>query len=168
MPNTASTPSLDRAPADEPLPPVFTDERAGRIVAGLTVAWLVIAYAASQHWMIPVAAAGFVVRAISGPRFSLVARAARALSRRVGPPVLVAAAPKRFAQAIGAALTLAASVLLYLGFATAAWSLAGTVAACAALEAAFSFCAGCLVFRYLQRFGIVRQDVCIDCARPST
>jgi hypothetical protein len=72
--------------------------------------------------------------------------------------------PKRFAQGIGAVLSVSAAVLaLGFGATTAALVLVGLVTAAATLEAAFAFCLGCKIFAVLMRVGVVPRNVCEAC-----
>jgi hypothetical protein len=73
---------------------------------------------------------------------------------------------KRFAQAVGAVFTLAATLLWYAaGEHTAALALVGVVAVFASLESAFGLCVGCRVFYLAMRVGLVPPSVCEDCLR---
>jgi hypothetical protein len=92
----------------------------------------------------------------------------------MGHEKLVAGPPKRFAQAIGATLTLAAAVL-HFGFAAdmAAVVVLALVAVAATLESVFAFCLGCTLFAGLMRIGLVPEETCAACAdislrRPQT
>ncbi len=71
-------------------------------------------------------------------------------------------APHRFAQAIGAAFLIAASIVLFLTRATVlGWTLDIIVFVLAAINLTVGFCAGCLVYYYLGRLGLmprVRYD----------
>ncbi len=49
------------------------------------------------------------------------------------------------------------------GSTIAASAVLGVLTLFAVLEAAFGFCAGCLVFGYLMKWGIVPESVCQDC-----
>jgi hypothetical protein len=60
-------------------------------------------------------------------------------------------APHRFAQGLGAAVLLAASLALFFGATAAGWGLAFVVIALAAVNLFFGFCAGCFVYFQLQR-----------------
>jgi hypothetical protein len=42
-------------------------------------------------------------------------------------------------------------------------SVIGLLAAFAALESGFGFCAGCFVFRYLMQWGLIPESVCLAC-----
>jgi hypothetical protein len=79
-------------------------------------------------------------------------------------PKWVAGPPKRFAQGIGAAFSLAATTLAFgFGRERAAFGLVGVLGLFAALESAFGFCLGCRVFAVLMRLGIIPGEVCADC-----
>ena len=118
-------------------------------------------------WLVALLAAGFVARVLSGPRISplalfvtrvLIPRLPLAERPTPGPP-------KRFAQGIGATLSLAAVVLHFgLGFTAAAYVLVGMVLVAASLEAFVGFCLGCKIFAILMRVGILPESVCEACA----
>lgn len=71
-------------------------------------------------------------------------------------------APHRFAQAVGATFLLVASILFFLTSATlAGWILTIIVFVLAAINLFVGFCAGCFVYYYLGRWGLmprVRYD----------
>ncbi len=65
-------------------------------------------------------------------------------------------APHRFAQGVGAAFLIAASLVLFLTKATAlGWVLNLIVFALAGINLTIGFCAGCLVYYYLGRIGLL-------------
>ena len=73
--------------------------------------------------------------------------------------------PKRFAQAMGAALlTVAAFGCAIAGVGLVAAVLAVIVVVFAVLESGLGFCAGCQIFALLMRMGIIPQSVCEGCA----
>jgi hypothetical protein len=73
--------------------------------------------------------------------------------------------PKRFAQAIGAAMSVSAAVLaLALGLTGAAYALLGLLIAAATLESVFGLCLGCKAFAALMRLGVIPPEVCERCA----
>ena len=76
----------------------------------------------------------------------------------------VAGPPKRFAQGIGASLSVAAA-LLHLGFGAtgAAYILVGLIMVAAALESVLGLCLGCTIFGILMRAGVVPRSVCERC-----
>jgi hypothetical protein len=78
---------------------------------------------------------------------------------------LVPGPPKRFAQGIGAVLTVTAAVLaLGFGQRVAADVVLGAVAVAATLESVFAFCVGCKIFAGLMRIGAIPDAVCAECA----
>lgn len=141
------------------------NERAARLQAGVVAGTLVLGVALGQSWVMPLLALGFVLRAGWGPRLSPLARVAAATARRLWPVRPTPAAPKRFAQAMGAGMLTVASVLALAGSSTWAWVVAAIVALFATLEAVLAFCMGCLIYGRLIRRGAVAPDVCVDCAR---
>jgi hypothetical protein len=144
--------------------PIRLNERAIRTNAAFVAVALLLAGLGGQTWLLPVLALGFVVRATVGPRFSPLARLASALAARIFAARPVTAAPKRFAQGIGAVVLTTAATLAYSGHAQAAWALAGMVAILASLEAGLGFCTGCWIYSRLQQAGILGPAVCVDCA----
>jgi hypothetical protein len=143
--------------------PARVNERAARLTAAFVAAALLLAGLTDSAWLLPVLALGFVLRVTVGPRFSPLARLAAALAARLLPLRPVAAAPKRFAQGIGAVVLTPAAVFAFGGYAQAAWVLAGVVALFATLEAALGFCMGCWIYGRLQLSGVLGPAVCVDC-----
>ncbi len=143
------------------------NERSARVLAGLVLSSLILAWLAEARWVLPVLTMGFFSRAVFGPRCSPLARLAAAVAARLWAVRPAAAAPKRFAQAIGAGCLTAASLAAYGGHAALGWGLAGVVALFAALEASLGFCVGCWIYGRLAARGLVAPDVCVDCARPA-
>jgi uncharacterized protein DUF4395 len=148
------------------------NEVAARTVAGgvvlISVATVVLTLAAGTGWLwlTVVLAYGFVARLLTGPRLSPLGQlATRVVAPRLGSEKLVAGPPKRFAQGIGAALTVAAAVL-HFGFAadTAAVVLLCLLIGAAVLESVFGLCLGCRVFALLMRAGLVPEKTCEACA----
>ena len=111
-------------------------------------------------------AAGFVLRVLTGPRVSpLALLVTRVVTPRLRvPPRWVPGPPKRFAQGIGAVLTVSALVAWLAGSDAAAALLVTLVAVAAALESVFAFCLGCRLFALLMRAGIIPAEVCAACA----
>jgi cation transporter-like permease len=80
-------------------------------------------------------------------------------------PRPVPGAPKRFAQGIGAVVSVTAAVLaLGLGLEGAAYAVLGLLIVAAGLEAVLGFCIGCRIFALLVRTGVLPDDVCERCA----
>lgn len=140
------------------------NEYAARITAGLVVALSVVTLLTGFGWGLGVIAAGFWLRVLFGPRISPLARlSVKVLTPRLGKSRLVPGPPKRFAQGIGAAMSTAAAVLLAAGLAPAAWILLAVLIVAASLEAFAGFCLGCAIFGFLQRRGLIPEDVCEAC-----
>ena len=73
---------------------------------------------------------------------------------------------KRFAQAVGACFTVAATLVWFAaGMHTAALALIAVLALFATLEAAAGLCIGCRAFYLAMRLGLVPPQVCEDCVR---
>jgi hypothetical protein len=140
------------------------NEYAARSVAGMVVLLCVATLIFRTEWLLWPLALGFVARVASGPRFSLFGQlATRVIAPRVGPARLVPGPPKRFAQAIGAALSVGALVAFYLGASWLSWVLVGMITVAALLESVFGLCLGCTIFGRLQAIGIIPASVCEAC-----
>jgi Domain of unknown function (DUF4395) len=146
--------------------PRTVNEKAARVVAGVVFAVGVAILLTGAHWLLAVLCVGFVLRVLAGPSLSPLALfATRVAAPRLGPPKEVPGPPKRFAQAIGAAIT-GAGALLALGFGAngAATALTAALVVAAGLEAFLAFCVGCQLFALLMRAGLVPEKVCAECA----
>ena len=129
--------------------------------------------ATQQWWLLALLAVDFTLRATLGPRHSPVARLVQAWVRprvRVAPRP-TAGPPKRFAAAIGAGLTLTATLAYGLHVATGAEGplvavigITVVMVVFPALESLLGLCVGCVLFGQLMRLGLVPEDVCLDCA----
>lgn len=124
-----------------------------------------IAVIAGQRWVLVPLAYGFVARVLAGPTFSPLGRLVTQVivPRMSAAPRLVAGPPKRFAQGIGATLSVGALAAEVSGASTAATVLVALIAAAASLEAALGFCLGCKIFAGLTRIGLVPASVCAEC-----
>jgi hypothetical protein len=147
------------------------NEVSARLVAGAVAILAVIALVGQIEWLVPVLAYGFVARVLTGPTLSPLGQlVTKVITPRL--PVdekLVAGPPKRFAQGMGAAMTVTASILLLVvGATTAGWVLVGLLVVAATLESVFALCLGCKVFAGLMRIGLVPQRVCVNCAPPQS
>lgn len=142
------------------------NEKAARVVAGTVFIAAVLILATGWYWLLVPLAYGFIARVLTGPTLSPLGRlASGVVAPRLGPPKGVPGPPKRFAQVIGAVLTIVAAVLA-LGFgATAAADvlLVGLIVA-AGLESIFALCLGCKAFGLLMRVGVIPDRVCAECA----
>jgi Domain of unknown function (DUF4395) len=142
------------------------NEVSARLVAAGVVLMSAAAIAFQQPWIIAVIAYGFVARVLTGPTLSPLGQL---VTRGVTPRLRVApkpvpGPPKRFAQGLGAALSVTAAVLaLGLGLETEAYVLLGLMVAFATLESAFAFCIGCQIFAVLMRLGVIPDEICERC-----
>jgi len=142
------------------------NEVSARLVAGGVVLMAGAALVLDQTWFVAVIAAGFVARVLTGPTLSPLGQL---VTRVVTPrlpvrPRYVAGPPKRFAQGIGATLTVSAAVLHFaFGLTGAAEVLLAAVLVAATLESVFAFCLGCQVFAVLMRWGVIPDEVCERC-----
>ena len=140
------------------------NEYAARVTAALVVLLSVVVLLTGFGWGLAVIAAGFWLRVLFGPRISPLAQlSVRVLTPRLGKSRLVPGPPKRFAQGIGTAVSTAAAILLAVGLAPAAWILLTVLILAASLEAFAGFCLGCVIFGFLQRRGLIPEDVCEAC-----
>ena len=140
------------------------NEYAARITAGLVVLLSAVTLLTGFGWGLAAIAAGFWLRVLFGPRVSpLALLSVKVLAPRLGKTRLVPGPPKRFAQGIGAAMSTTAAVLLAVGLAPVAWILLAVLIVAASLEAFAGFCLGCAIFGFLQRRGLIREDVCEAC-----
>jgi Domain of unknown function (DUF4395) len=146
--------------------PDTINEKAARVVAGVVALTAVVVLATGWYWLLVPLAYGFWARVLTGPALSPLARfATQVAAPRLGPPKTVPGPPKRFAQAMGAALSTAAAVLaLAFGAETAAAVLVAALAVAATLESVFALCLGCQIFALLMRVGLVPDEVCARCA----
>jgi hypothetical protein len=146
--------------------PSPVNEKAARVVAGGVVLLALTAIAFQLEWLLPLIALGFVARVLTGPKLSVLGQfATKVAAPRLGEPKYVAGPPKRFAQAMGVAMSVTAVVLYFgLGLHTAAWVVAGVLAGAAFLESVFAVCLGCKVFAVLMRVGVVPEATCARCA----
>ncbi|MGD0716224.1 MAG: DUF4395 domain-containing protein [Gaiellaceae bacterium] len=144
------------------------NETSARLVAGSVAVLAVLTVAFQQGWLLPVLAYGFLARVLTGPKLSpLGLLATRVVTPRLHVRHRYSPGPaKRFAQAIGAAFTVTATLLWFAaGAHTAALALTGVLAVFASLEAAFGVCVGCQAFYLGMRLGLVPPQVCEECAR---
>jgi hypothetical protein len=147
--------------------PSPVNEKAARVVASVVLVLAALTLATSWYWLLALLAYGFVARALTGPTLSpLALLGSRVIAPRLGPPKPVAGPPKRFAQSMGAVITLAGAVMaLGFGLETAADVLLVALIVAAGLESIFAFCVGCRIFGVLMRAGLIPDAVCAECAR---
>lgn len=143
--------------------PERVNEVAARLVAGAVVVLACASIHSSSPWLTAALAGGFLLRVGWGPALSPLARAAVWLAPRLAQPRLVPGRPKRFAQAIGAVVTVSATALGALELAGASRVLLSTLVIFALLESVFGFCFGCWLFAHMQRRGWISADACVTC-----
>ena len=142
------------------------NEISARLVAGGVVALTLVILVFQQPWLVALLAYGFVARVLTGPTLSplgqIVTRVITpALARE---PKLVPGPPKRFAQGIGATLSVSAAVLHFgFGLTGAAYVLVAMITIAASLESFVGFCLGCWLFARLMAWGVIPQSVCDEC-----
>jgi hypothetical protein len=143
------------------------NEVSARVVAAGVIAMAVTTVASRRRWLMIPLAYGFVARALSGPALSPLGQlATRVITPRLGAPTKeVLGPPKRFAQTLGACISLAALVLAFpLKRTKAAYALVGMIAVFATLESGFGFCIGCEIFGALMKLGLIPEEICVECA----
>jgi hypothetical protein len=142
------------------------NEVSARLVAAGVLVMSTTAIVFDQRWLLVVIAYGFVARVLSGPTLSPLGQlVTRVLTPRLPlAPKYVPGPPKRFAQGIGAVLSVTAAALaLGAGAVGAAYVILGLVVVAATLEAALAFCVGCQIVALLMRIGVIPESVCLEC-----
>jgi hypothetical protein len=142
------------------------NEVSARLVAAGVVVLGVVTITLDQPWLLLVLAYGFVSRVLSGPTLSPLGQfVTRLLTPRLPvAPKFVAGPPKRFAQGIGATLSVAAATAQFgFGATGVAYVLVGLIIVAATLESVFAFCIGCKAFAILSRLGVIPQEICERC-----
>ena len=136
-----------------------------RTVALGVVSMTVIALITNWAWILIALTYGFIARVATGPTMSPPGQFA---VRVAGPRLtrwkkFVPGPPKRFAQGIGAAFTMSATLTWLLdSWSDARWILVPLLFA-AVLES-FGYCVGCTIFNWLMRIGVIPESVCRECA----
>ncbi len=143
------------------------NEVAAHVVAGGVVVMGLLVLIPGWHWVLVPLAYGFVARVLAGPRFSpLGLIATKVLVPRLPfAAKMVPGPPKRFAQGIGAVLTVSALVAHFgFGLVGVAQVLVALLVIAATLESVFALCLGCKAFAVLMRIGVIPESVCVECA----
>lgn len=142
------------------------NEVSARLVAAGVVVMAALTLGLRQPWLLVPIAYGFVARVATGPTLSPLGQ----LVTRVITPRLPLASrpvpgpPKRFAQGIGAVVTVTAALLaLVAGLTAPAYGLVVMLLVFASLESFAGFCVGCTVFAALMRAGVIPASVCQRC-----
>ena len=142
------------------------NEVSARLVAAGVVLMTLGILVLGQTWLLAPLAYGFVARVLTGPTLSPLGQF---VTRVLTPALpfeakLVPGPPKRFAQGIGATLSVSAAVA-HFGFGSTgvAVVLVGMITMAASLEAIVGFCLGCKLFALLMKAGIVPEETCEAC-----
>ncbi|MDA0192732.1 MAG: DUF4395 domain-containing protein, partial [Actinobacteria bacterium] len=124
------------------------NETSARIVAGGAVIMGIAFVLSGNGWVLLPLTYGFIARVLAGPKLSPLGRlATQVLTPRLSiEHRFVPGPPKRFAQGVGAAFTITASVLFVLGATGAAQIVIALLVVAAFLESAFAVCLGCIGF----------------------
>lgn len=143
------------------------NEISSRTVAAGVVVISAATIATGAHLLVFVLLYGFAARVAAGPKFSpLGLLATRVVVPRLHvEPKIVAGPPKRFAQGIGLAFSIAATLSYFvIGSPIAGSVILAALTAAAFLESALGFCLGCKIFAILMKLGLIPEDTCIECA----
>lgn len=143
------------------------NEIAARWVAAMVSLLALVVILTNVHWLMFVLTYGFLARVLTGPKLSPMGL----LATRVLVPIfghrkkMVAGPPKRFAQFVGLIFSITALVLTYgFGLTTAAEGVIAVLLVFAVMESFLGFCAGCFVFGYLMKLGVIPEETCRQCA----
>ena len=141
------------------------NEIAARMVAGMVMILTLAILLTDYNWLMFVLAYGFIARVLTGPKLSPMGQ----LATRILAPLLgnkpVPGPPKRFAQLVGLVFSSAAIIAHFiLGAETFANVILFVLVIFTALESIIGFCAGCFVFNYLMRWGLIPESVCRECS----
>jgi hypothetical protein len=136
----------------ESCPAGTVDERAARIVAGLTVVIASASLFEPAMWLMGLLAVDFAIRAWGDRRFSPLRWVAKKVTSGLGlEPKPVYAPPKRFAARIGSTITLSAALLHLAGAHEVALGVTVMLIAAASLEAVAAFCVACWIYPHVHR-----------------
>ena len=141
------------------------NEVAARSVAGMVLTLALATILTGEPWLLFFLVYGFVARVLTGPTLSPIGL----IATRLVVPLLnipekpVPGPPKRFAQFVGLVVSSVGAVLFIWVSPIAGKSVLGVLAVFAALESGFGFCAGCFVFGYLMRWGLIPESVWLAC-----
>ena len=141
------------------------NEIAARFVAGMVLILTTVIILTENQILAGFLVYGFLARVATGPTLSPMGL----LATRVIVPALgnlekpVAGPPKRFAQTVGLVFSTTAFVMLWLDLVLAFQITLTILAVFAALESIAGFCAGCFVFGYLMKWGVIPESFCESC-----
>lgn len=141
------------------------NDAAARTVALGVLTMSLVAFFTNAAWLLIPLTYGFFARVAAGPKVSPLGQFA---VRVAGPHItpwqkLVPGPPKRFAQAMGAFMTGATTIVwLSAGWTDARWILLPLIVA-ASLEGLLGYCVGCTIFGAFIRAGWIPEAVCAEC-----
>jgi hypothetical protein len=118
-----------------------------------------------QPWLTIMMAYGFVAHVLTGPTLSPLGQlVTRVITPRLPVEAKMVPGPKRFAQPMGATMSIVAAVLaLGFGLRGLAYVVLGLLVIAATVESVFAICLGCRIFGFLMRAGVIPESVCADC-----
>jgi hypothetical protein len=142
------------------------NDKAARTVAAVVLTAVIVTLVSGWYWLLIPIAYGFWARVLAGPKLSPLAwTAMNVIAPRLGAKVYVPGPPKRFAQGVGVVFSSLALLFgLILGKHTVADIFLLAFIPAAGLESIFGICVGCKMFAVLMRFGLIPEDVCLECA----
>jgi hypothetical protein len=146
--------------------PDLVNENAARLIAGAVVLIAGAYLATGSGIVLAVLAYGFTARVLAGTSLSPLALiVGRVIVPRFAIPMkAVPGPPKRFAQGVGAILSLGALVAYFADAGAIAAVLVFVIAVAATLESVFAFCVGCRLFALLTALGVVPASACEVCS----
>ena len=141
------------------------NEVSARLVAAGVVLLCLATLVLDQPILLIPLAYGFVARVLTGPTLSPLGQfVTRVVTPRLSvAPRYVPGPPKRFAQGIGATLSLGALAAHASGAAGLADLLVAAILVAATLKSALGFCLGCKLFAVLMRVGVIPESTCDEC-----
>lgn len=145
--------------------PEIVNENAARIIAVFVFIFVLLSLNFSELYFVFVLLAGFFLRMMYGPKYSLTAKI---VLNFIIPLLKIAdkpapGPPKRFAQSIGFLFSILASLFLLLKFQNAYNLTLLVLGFFSFLESVFGFCAGCFVFGLLMKLGVIPEEICERC-----
>lgn len=145
------------------------NEHSARFVAAGVACMSLILVAFDQIWILIPLTYGFIARVSTGPTMSPLGQfVTRILVPKLNrKPKYVPGPPKRFAQGIGASLSIAACIAWFsYDSTTPARIIISLILVASSLESVIGFCLGCWIFSYLMKWNIVPKNVCTACVIP--
>lgn len=142
------------------------NEFAARLVAGMVAILTALVLIFESPFLMIILTCGFLARVLTGPRLSPMGLiATKVIIPLLGNPRRpVAGPPKRFAQTIGLVISSMSLVFYFvLNMGSVATALLAILLGFAILESVLGFCAGCFIFGYLMKWGLIPEKICESC-----